>query len=68
MRQQRHRVRLVAPMQRLLVQRQHVGLPARRDRRDQGLHVGQRDAGRELAVPQRHVVGGMLAAHEARDA
>src|SRR6185437_8888158 len=66
MRQHCHRILKLAPAQRLLVQRQHVGGGLRADRRDQRVEIGAGGVAGEFAVPQRHVEGGMLAAHEAR--
>ena len=45
--------------------RQNVGLGAFPDSSKQRIEVGKRCAGGKIAVPQRHVEGGMLAAHEA---
>jgi hypothetical protein len=67
-RQHRHRVRHLAPAHRLLVQRQHIGLGLRADRRHQRLEIGAGRLRGEFAVPQRHVEGRVLAAHEARGA
>ena len=63
-RQHRHRVRQIPPAQRLLVQRQNVGLGSRADRRNQRVEIGAGYARGEFAVPQRHVEGRVLAAHE----
>ena len=64
MRQQRERVRRIAPAQRLLVQGKHIRLASFRQRRDQCFEIGLRCAEGEIPVPQRHVEGRMLAAHE----
>src|SRR5262245_54988069 len=65
MRQQGERIRQVAPAKRLLMQREDVRLGPLRDRRYEALEIGLRCACGEIAVEQRHVEGGMLAAHEA---
>ena len=68
MRQQGHRVRQIAPGERLLVQRQQIGAGVLRNACGQRGRVGSSGAGGEIAVPQRHVEGRMLAAHETGDA
>ena len=65
LRQQRHRVRQIPPAPGLLGERQNVGLGVFAQSRKQRVEVGRRCAGGKIAVPQRHVEGGMLAAHEA---
>ena len=62
-RQLRERVVLVVPAQRLLRQREHVGMLAQR--RKQRVEIGDGDLRCELGVPQAHVEGRVLAAHEA---
>ena len=64
MRQQGKRIGQVAPANRLLLQREDVGFGSLRDRRYQAFEIGLRCARGEIAVEQRHVEGGMLAAHE----
>ena len=65
MRHQGQRIGQVAPADRLLVQREDVGFGSLRYRCDQAFEIGQRCARGEIAVEQRHVESGMLAAHEA---
>ena len=65
MRQQRKRIGQIAPANRLLMQREDVGFGSPRYRRYQAFEIGRRCACGEIAVEQRHVEGGMLAAHEA---
>ena len=65
MRQQRERIWQIAPAQRLLVQREHVGFGiAATIAAIRRVEIGLRCACGEIAVPQRHVEGRMLAAHE----
>ena len=64
MRQQGKWIGHIAPANRLLMQREDVGFGSLRDRRDQAFEIGLRCACGEIAVEQRHVEGGMLAAHE----
>jgi hypothetical protein len=64
MRQQRERVGQIAPAKRLLMQGEDVGFGSLRYRRYQAVEIGLRCACGEIAVEQRHVEGGMLAAHE----
>jgi hypothetical protein len=60
-------MRLVAPAQRLPVQCQHISFATLRDHGNQCFHIGSGRGRREFAVPQRHVEGRMLAAHEVCD-
>ncbi|MHC2609136.1 hypothetical protein ACVMGF_000209 [Bradyrhizobium diazoefficiens] len=62
-RESRERVLLIVPAQRLLRQREHVDMLAQR--REQCIEIGGDGLCRELGVPQSHVEGRMLAAHEA---
>ena len=64
MRQQGKRIGQIAPANRLLVQCEDVGFGSLRYRRHQAFEIGLRCACGEIAVEQRHVEGGMLAAHE----
>src|SRR5215207_3597444 len=64
MRQQGKRIEQIAPANRLLMQREDVGFGSLRYRRYQAVEIGLRCACGEIAVEQRHVEGGMLAAHE----
>ena len=64
MRQQSKRIGQIAPAKRLLMQREDVGFGSLRYRRYQAVEIGLRDACGEIAIEQRHVEGGMLAAHE----
>jgi hypothetical protein len=64
MRQQGKRIGQIAPAKRLLMQGEDVGFGSLRDRRYQAFEIGLRCACGEIAVEQRHVEGGMLAAHE----
>ena len=64
LRQQRKRIRRIPPAQRLLAERQHVGLGPTADGRNQCVEIGSGCSRGEIPVPQRHVEGGVLAAHE----
>src|SRR5205809_4044796 len=64
MRQQGKRIGQIAPASRLLVQCEDVGFGSLRYRRYQAFEIGLRCACGEIAIEQRHVEGGMLAAHE----
>ncbi|MGY4371284.1 Mrp family chromosome partitioning ATPase [Bradyrhizobium sp. LB1.3] len=62
-RQQHKRILLVVPVQRLLRQCEHVDMLAQG--RKQHVEIGDGDLRCKLGVPQAHVEGRMLAAHEA---
>ncbi|MGY3409476.1 hypothetical protein ACVWZV_005589 [Bradyrhizobium sp. GM5.1] len=62
-RQMRERVLLVVPVQRLLRQCEHVGMFV--ERRKQRVEIAAGDLRCKFGVPQAHVEGRMLAAHEA---
>ncbi|MEH2597281.1 hypothetical protein V1278_004194 [Bradyrhizobium sp. AZCC 1577] len=64
MRQQGKWIGQIAPPNRLLVQREDVGFGPLRYRRYQAFEIGLRCACGEIAIEQRHVESGMLAAHE----
>ena len=67
-RQQRHRIRQIPPPQRLLAERQNISLGALAYRRNQRVEIGAGRLRGKIPVPQRHVEGGVLAAHETCDA
>src|SRR5918992_3031164 len=64
MRQRGERIGQIAPANRLLVQGEDVGFGPLRYRRYEAVEIGLRCACGEIAVEQRPVEGGMLAAHE----
>ena len=67
MRQQGKWILHAAPGQRLLMKGEHIGMALSGDSRDQRIHVSFSGGARKVAIPERHVEGGVFATHEGRD-
>jgi hypothetical protein len=63
--QQRHRVRQILPGEGLLSKCEYIGSGALAYRGEENIEIGAASHRGEIPIPQRHVEGGMLAAHEA---